>query len=60
MDIKSIFREQNNVADQLAKMAAIQSCHWKVMNTTPIHVVQTVEDDIRGVPSARRVNLRCI
>lgn len=43
-----IFREQNGVADGLAKIALRKSCDWIEFNGPPVEVQSLFEEDFSG------------
>lgn len=57
VELVSIFREQNSVADILAKMAAKGSEAWMVMTEPPDICRGALLDDQLGIPISRVTSL---
>nr|GMD86565.1 reverse transcriptase [Ipomoea batatas] len=47
-----VYREQNRVADAVAKMARARSYCWKELVETPARIIGELEDDHRNAPKA--------
>nr|GMD10362.1 reverse transcriptase [Ipomoea batatas] len=47
-----VYREQNRVADTVAKMACARSYCWKELVETPARIMGELEDDHRNAPKA--------
>lgn len=56
--LKHIYREQNSVADKLAKVAGLGVCNIMVMASLSRYLMQEINEDKLRVARSRRVQLR--
>nr|GMD59190.1 ribonuclease H [Ipomoea batatas] len=51
--IKHVYREQNHIADNLAKLACQREDRWSCLREPPAVILRNIEEDALGIPSVR-------